>query len=541
MRALRGVWERGLARADGRSGALTLFGLAVAIWVVESIGWPLAAGRDISAYLLAYVDLFRAEPVLPWAALSRTPVSPVVVGGLLEIGNPLVLQVLTAGLFGGSVVAAAAAARSFGRGPALLVGLGLVLYPGYGILFHELTGDTVFATGFAVWTLLFVRACDRPTSGRLAAMGFGIAVLVLTRPSSLPLVILALVPFLLAGSIKARALRTALVAGLAVLPLVAWSLHNLVRFDDLTLVRGGQASLPLFRAYVTDRIVSPDNGPASRELAGVVARELLDKEPYRSYGIDLETFFSSGSPRMHEDMISLTDRVYGWDADYAILGRVGREAVRAHPGTYAGGVARDLWELLDQPLFAGRDAPPADAAVGSSGAQPGATGDTIVVGGVTLPRPTEGEPIPSERLSAQESTPDGSIREVWSSPTEHRTVFDDPGRQRRYAENGARISELLSAFPEQRWSPWVGLQMDRSSKLYPRPWMLLLVGLVGLALRRPARARIPLALVFGVVLSLLMTVLAVYAVPDYTVVFGPALLLLAAVGLSGDRDARSTG
>ena len=36
----------------------------------------------------------------------------------------------------------------------------------------------------------------------------------------------------------------------------------------------------LFRVFEMDRIVSPDNGPASRELGRVVQRELLTQEPY---------------------------------------------------------------------------------------------------------------------------------------------------------------------------------------------------------------------------------------------------------------------
>ena len=82
-----------------------------------------------------------------------------------------------------------------------------------------------------------------------------------------------------------------------------------------------------------------------------MADDLLPREPYRSYGIDLDTFFASGSARMHEDLIGLADRTWGWDDDYAHLARVGREAVRAHPGDYARGVARDSWRLLWWPVF----------------------------------------------------------------------------------------------------------------------------------------------------------------------------------------------
>ena len=48
---------------------------------------------------------------------------------------------------------------------------------------------------------------------------------------------------------------------------------------------------------------------------------------------------------MHEDLIGLADRTWGWDDDYAHLARVGREAVLARASTpYARGVARDVVE-----------------------------------------------------------------------------------------------------------------------------------------------------------------------------------------------------
>jgi hypothetical protein len=538
--AARGVWHAALELAGTRRGAMFLALAAVVVWIVQSLGWPLEAGRDSSAYLLVYVDLFDREVVFPWAMLNRTPLSALALGGTLELGHPVLLEAVAACLFAGSVVAGALAARTFGRGPAVLVAVGLLLYPGYGIVFHGLTGDTFYAAAFAGWTLLAVRVAASPSTRGFAAVGLGVSALVLMRPSSLPLgaVILAL-PLFTGGAVRLRLARAGVLLVALGLPLVAWSIHNAVRFDDLALVRGGNASLPLFRALITDHIVEPDNGPASQELAQLVERKLLTVEPYRSYGIDLQTFFGEGGARIHEDLISLSDREYGWDSDYAILGRVGREAVKAHPGAYAKGVARSFFDLLDQPLFAGRvaavDPVSTNGAPGDVAAGTASDSNTIVVNGVTLPRPTEGEPIPSEHASAQASTPDGSIREVWTSPTAHTLVFDDPQREAELFANGRRIDDLVSHFPDRRWSPWLGLQMDRSSKLYPRLWMLVLVGLVGIALRKPWGARIAGVIAAGVLAVLFVTALTVYAVPDYAVVLSPALLLLAAIGLAGDR------
>ena len=51
----------------------------------------------------------------------------------------------------------------------------------------------------------------------------------------------------------------------------------------------------LFRAF-TSRLVLPENGEESQILAGVVRRELLSAEPYKSYGVDVDEFFRSRRP-----------------------------------------------------------------------------------------------------------------------------------------------------------------------------------------------------------------------------------------------------
>jgi hypothetical protein len=340
------------------------------------------------------------------------------------------------------------------------------------------------------------------------------------------LLLLVLVPLLAARTWPGRIRATTAFVLAAGLPLLGWAVHNGVRLDDYTVARGGGASVPLFRAFVADRIVRPENGPASRELARVVARDLLPHEPYRSYGIDLDRFFSSGSSRMHDDLVVLADRTWGWDDDYRHLGRVGREAVRAHPGTYLRGVARDTYRLVLWPLY-----PPGDAT-----AAPVAAGTPVALGGPIaggLPPPSEGQPIPSARTAPYLSTPDGRIREVWTSPTEHHIVFDDPADAVRAAALDRRVDELLAGLPDR--SPRAGLVrwLESASRWYPRPVLWLVVGLLALAWRRPSRAEIPLVLAAAALVLLVSTALAVYAVAQYSVPVVPALVLLATVGVLG--------
>ena len=120
-------------------------------------------------------------------------------------------------------------------------------------------------------------------------------------------------------------------------------------------------------------------------------------------------------------------------------------------------------------------------------------------------------------------------------------MFDDPAKAAQLAANDSHLAELYDAFPDHWWSPWLGLQMDRSSKLYPPLWLWLLVGAApspGAGRGTGGRRSRPS---LGGLVMLLATVMAVWAEPAYAVPIAPAFVLFAAVGLLGDRSERSDG
>jgi Dolichyl-phosphate-mannose-protein mannosyltransferase len=524
------------AQAEGlvgtRRGVLALFVLALVVFAVQGIGWRVGGGRDLGTYLRYYLMMWESDPLFPQALLARTPVTPVVAGVLLDLGGEWLVELAMALLYAGSIVAWSSAALVAGRRVALATAVALMLFPSYGALFRELSTDALFAAGLAGWAVLASRAARRPSASRFALVGAGVAGLALIRPSSQALLVAVLLPLLVAGSARERVSRALAFTAAAVVGLLAWASVNELRYDDFTVARGAQSVVPLFRAFATDRIVEPANGPASRELADAVRRDLLPREPYRSYGIDLDEFFSSRSGRMHEDLIGLSDRVFGWDSDYEVLGRVGREAVRAHPVRYARGVGRSLWQELHHPLLLPR---------GGSGAIAGGGGssesETIVVEGRRLPKPSEGQPIPAAHQSGFVSRPDVSAREVWTSPTEHHLEFDDPRDAPRYEKLERRLDELLGRLPSRSASGWLHERLNEAARVYPRSWMWLLVGFAALVVRRPAAWRVPVVLAGSGLVLLLATVLGVYAVPEYAVPVAPAFILLAFTGLLAPRSA----
>jgi hypothetical protein len=533
-KALRQV-DRAAAAAETRRAPLVVFLASLGVWWLQAVAMPLNGGRDFGTYLGTYVELFQSHPIDLGYVLDRTPIAPLVVGGLLDPAGGALAEPGASVLYAASIMAWFLAARTFGGRAAVATVAILILYPSYGILFHELASDNVFAAAFAGWSLLAVRVLMAPAPGRFALMGAGVALLVLVRPGNQALLVLAVLPLVLHMSWRTRVASSLAFFVAAIALLGAWTMHNGLRYGDYTVARGGNSRLPFERAFLTDRIVRPDNGPASRKLALAVKRDLLSQEPYRSYGISLDDFFSDPSPRMVVDLAALANRLWGWHSDARILREVGIEAVRTHPGTYARGVATTVWDLLHEPVFRplGHSGSKDGSTSGSNEVSPG-DGDTIVVNGHRLPRPTEGERIPAPHEGAV-STPDGSIFTVWTSPSEYHLVFVHKRDAARYAALHRKMNELWDNLPDRTGNSNLALRLNQSSRWYPPPVLWLVLGLVGLALRRPRNALALTTPAVAAFIVILLSALAIAAVPHYSVPVAPAFVLLAAGALLGPR------
>jgi len=504
------------------------------VWWLQALVIPLVPGRDFGTYAGAYVELFQRHPVDLGYVLGRTPLAPLVVGVLLDPLGGRLAELGVSLLYAGSVLAWFLAARRFGGGAALVATVVLLLTPSYGILFHELASDAVFAAAFAGWSYLTVRVVLRPTTAGFALVGLGVGLLCLVRPGNQALVVLALVPLAVAVPWRERIVASLALFASAVAVLALWTVHNGVRFDDYTVARGGNSRLPFERAYLTDHIVRPDNGPASRRLAAAAQRELLPVEPYRSYDISLDDLFSDPSPRMKDDLGWLANRLEGWHSDERLLRDAGIEAVRTHPGVYARGVATTVFHQLHRAVFRSLGGGSSGSSGTSAPSGPSSASDTIVVNGRRLPRPSEGEKIPAPHEGGP-TTPDGSIYTVWTSATEHHLVFVHPGDRARLDALHERIDELANAFPDRGGNDELALRLNQLAHWFPPALLWIIVAVVGFVVRRPANivALVTPALAGFVVI--LLSALAIAGVPEYAVAVAPAFLLLAAGVLFGPR------
>ena len=232
---MRRAWDRLVAFVPTRKAAAALFLLALVGYWFAALGWPLAKGRDSWDYLAYYLQLFDSDPPLEFLQLFRTPLTPLVLGVPLDLGGTVLLEIVLGVLYAVSIVAWSATALSFGRVPALLSALLLLVYPAYATLYHQASSDAIFATGLALWALGLARTLRRPSGWRFAALGAGIGILVLIRPANQVLLPIVLLPLLVPTAWKKRLAWSAASAAAVVGLLGAWSLHNGVRYDDATV------------------------------------------------------------------------------------------------------------------------------------------------------------------------------------------------------------------------------------------------------------------------------------------------------------------
>jgi hypothetical protein len=507
--------------ASRRLGAIVLFVLGLGVYAFRAVGWPLISGKDLDEYLYDYIQFLDRHPLLPWPMLFRTPVPGIIDGAALDVAHGFFAEPLMAVLFAGSVVAWTAAARIYSARAALLVAVALLVYPAYGLMFHELSSEPIFCAGFALWALVVVRAAQLPSSRRFAWVGLGLALLALIRPGNALLLAFVVFPFVLPGTWRERLKWAAAFVVAAVLPLAGWAVLNGVRFGDYTLARGGNAVIPFYRAFVSDKIVSPNNGPASRKLAHAIRQHLLTRQPYKAYHVTLHEVFASGSFRIHEDLYNLSDQAFGWKSNYSIERKAGIEAVEAHPGKYFGDVAHTIWRQLSNTYFR---APP--ATVRRRSRPP-----TGVHKGKRLPAPSEGQPIPGGQ-NAWISRPDNAIRQVWTSPTTYKFVM--PAKLRPHFNRINReLDSLFLHLPKRTGNAQLSHRMDQLSRWFPRSIVWIAVGVAALVWRRPRGTRTLIALALAALWVIVFNALGLFADPRFALPVAPAFVLFGACAALG--------
>jgi hypothetical protein len=133
------------------------------------------------------------------------------------------------------------------------------------------------------------------------------------------------------------------------------------------------------------------------------------------------------------------------------------------------------------------------------------------------------------------SRPDQSIRQVWISPTRFRFAFDKPGERARFEQIQREEKRLFAALPDRSGNPTLGLRLNQLSRWFPRPLIWIVLGLVGIALRRPRGWPTLLALALAAFVVVLLNAVGLFTDLHFMLPVAPAFVLLGLGGLLGAR------
>jgi hypothetical protein len=499
--------------------ALTLGIISLATYGFQSLAWPLFLGRDALSYLYYYLDLGSNNPVYHYLMVRRTPVAPLLFGTSLSLGGVFLTEALLAVFYCGSILGIYTLGSRFDRKLGLALALLVNFYPAYGQRFHAIETESPSAFILIILSVLLFQALQSPKSWKFALLGLIVVLLTLARPDHVVFLALAAGPLILpAGAFKFKEkARFSLVFLLVAVPLLLlWSTYNYFRYDDFALSRGGDAHIPFQRAFEFAHTVRAENGPASADLVKVVETELLTKEPYKSYGIDTQIFFTQGTERMFYDLPGLSDLHYGWDSDYAQLKKAGLEAILAQPGPYLWSYVKSAGVML---LF--NSTQPASGPETGKDIQPqfGANG---------LPIPTENDLIPRSYYLYTFSSP--SAKSL-PDPNSIELKILDPEMRARTQKIEDQLSLYRKMIPNRPGSEPVAQGLNFLTVLFPPAIFWLILGMAGFLLNL-TREKLILAALCGLsLIVVLYPILGINPVPIMRTRFDPFFILFGLLGL----------
>jgi hypothetical protein len=499
-------------------GTVILGIISLATYAFQSLAWPLFLGRDAWSYLYYYLDMWSNNPVYYYVMLRRTPVAPLLFGTALSLGGVFFTEVLLAVFYCASILGIYYIGSQFDQKLGVLLALLVNFYPAYGQRFHAIETESPSAIILIFLCVLLYNALHAPKKWKFALLGFITALLTLTRPDHIVFMALAAFPLIFPFrklQFKEN-FRYSLFFLIVALPLLLlWGTYNYVRYDSFTISRGADAHIPFQRAFEFAHTVKAENGPASADLVNVVEKELLTKEPYKSYGIDAATFFSQGTERMFYDLPGLSDLHYGWKTDYAQLKKVGIEAVIAQPIPF-------IWSYIKS----------AGVMMLYNSTQPASTNDTgkdsqAQIGPNGLPVLTEGDLIPRSYYLYIYSAPDAK-----SLPDPNSMTFNilDPKIRKQTEEIEQKLNNYRSAIPNRVGSEKIASALNFLTVIFPPAIFWLVIGIAGLIINR-SQDKLILASLCGLsLIVVLYPILGINPVPIMRTRFDPLFMLFGLIG-----------
>ncbi len=322
--------------------------LAVAVvaliwYAAMSLCFPLAEGRDAWTYWAYFRDMFRADPEYPLLMLFRTPGTPIFYGFSFWLGGLTGAKIAAASGYVVISLAVYSILASYRRwlgvlGVALLF-LNLRFFERY----NSVGSETLQSILMAIWAWVLFEAMRR--GGWKLGVGLGVTtfMLLMNRPANqllIPMCLLPLAGWFLPSAVPSaaepkRGLALGKCTAVALLISVSlgglYAFSNFLRYDHFCIAGLSGAHIPFYRLFIQQRLISPSNGPRSKELAELVRDSVLNDPVFLKYGIKERVFFGQATQRMFNALIRFVYAKRGWDHDFRLLKDAGWEAIRANP------------------------------------------------------------------------------------------------------------------------------------------------------------------------------------------------------------------
>jgi hypothetical protein len=292
--------------------------------------FPLREGRDMGTYFLWFRDLLQIEPEFPLLMLFRTPLTPLFYGICFEFLEETGIELVLALLYAGSITSLFAVLQEFSSLAAwslnVLVGANLWLFR----WFNAVGSETLQTVLLCLWFSGTFFAMRSARSGVWAGSAVLVFLMVLNRPGNQTFVLSFALPFFIANPAIGRrfTLSAVFLATYAALHF-AFCFFNQLRYGEFCVARLGDAHLPFYRLFVQEHRISPDNGPASRELAQFVETKILTNPIYVQYEITRDIFFRCSTQRMFNSLV-YTFQKEG-NSTFSLLQRAGMESLWHDP------------------------------------------------------------------------------------------------------------------------------------------------------------------------------------------------------------------
>jgi hypothetical protein len=331
---------------------VSFFAMFAWFWIVAQ-RLPLREGRDMATYFLWFRDLFEIEPEFPLLMLFRTPLTPLFYGSCFEFLNETGIKLVVAVCYAGGLTSVFAVLREFSSLAAwtfnVLLGANLWLFR----WFNAVGSETLQTVLLCLWFSCTFFAMRSPKIRVWAGIAILVFLLVLNRPGNQTFVLCFLLPLFVANACLRHRLMLSgafLIAYSTVH--IAFCTFNYLRYGEFCVAKLGDAHLPFYRLFVQEHLISPDNGPASRQLAQFVDAKILTNPVYAQYEITQDIFFGCSTQRMFNSLIYAVQKD-GSGSDFALLRQAGMESIWSDP---KGSLLRYLEHLVT--VFDYRDRKP---------------------------------------------------------------------------------------------------------------------------------------------------------------------------------------